>query len=74
MLVIVLVALCVRELGGGFRSQLPGSLAFACTPFGLGLGVLFHPTMLDVPVWVAFSYVALRILGRPEPRLLPCSA
>ena len=68
---IVLVALCARELGGGFRSQLLASLAFALTPYGLGLGVLFHPTMLDVPVWVAFSYVALRILGRPEPRLLP---
>ena len=71
MLSIVLVALCVRELGGGFRSQLLGSLLFAITPFGLGLGVLYHPTMLDVPVWVAFSYVALRILGRPEPRLYP---
>jgi Dolichyl-phosphate-mannose-protein mannosyltransferase len=71
MLAIVLTAFCVRELGGGFRSQLEGALAFALTPFGLGLGVLFHPTMLDVPVWVAFSYVALRILGRPEPRLLP---
>jgi 4-amino-4-deoxy-L-arabinose transferase-like glycosyltransferase len=71
MFTIVLVALCVRELGGGFRSQLLGSLAFVLTPFGLGLGVLFHPTMLDVPIWAGFSYVALRILGRPEPRLLP---
>ena len=71
MLAVALVALCVRELGGGFRSQLCASLAFALTPFGLGLGVLFHPTMLDVPVWVGFSYVALRILGRPEPRLFP---
>ena len=71
MLAIVLMAFCVAELGGGFRSQLAGALALALTPFGLGLGVLFHPTMLDVPVWVAFSYVALRILGRPEPRLLP---
>jgi 4-amino-4-deoxy-L-arabinose transferase-like glycosyltransferase len=71
MLAIALVALCVRELGGGFRSQLGASLAFTVTPFGLGLGALFHPTMLDVPVWAGFSYVALRILGRPEPRLLP---
>jgi hypothetical protein len=71
MLAVVLVALCVRELGGGFGSQVCGSLAFALTPFGLGLGVLFHPTMLDVPVWVGFSYVALRILGRPEPRSYP---
>jgi 4-amino-4-deoxy-L-arabinose transferase-like glycosyltransferase len=71
MLAIALVALCVRELGGGFRSQVCASLAFALTPFGLGLGVLFHPTMFDVPVWVGFSYVALRVLGRPEPRLFP---
>jgi 4-amino-4-deoxy-L-arabinose transferase-like glycosyltransferase len=68
---IVLVALCARELGGGFRSQLIASLAFVSSPFGLGLGVLFHPTMLDVPIWVGFSYVALRILGRPEPRSFP---
>ena len=68
---IVLVALCVRELGGGIRRQLAASLGFTLTPFGLGLGALFHPTMLDVPVWLAFSYVALRVLGRPEPRLLP---
>ncbi len=71
MVSIVLVALCARELGGGFRSQLLAAVAFALTPYGLGLGVLFHPTMLDVPVWLAFSYVALRILGRPEPRLYP---
>jgi 4-amino-4-deoxy-L-arabinose transferase-like glycosyltransferase len=71
MLAIALVALCVRELGGGFRSQVCAALAFALTPFGLGLGVLFHPTMFDVPVWVGFSYVALRIVSRPEPRLYP---
>jgi 4-amino-4-deoxy-L-arabinose transferase-like glycosyltransferase len=71
MLSIVLVALCARELGGGFRSQLLAALAFTVTPYGLGLGALFHPTMLDVPVWVAFSYIALRVLGRPEPRLYP---
>jgi hypothetical protein len=27
--------------------------------------------MFDLPVWVGFSYVALRVLGRPEPRLFP---
>ncbi len=68
---IVLVALCVRELGGSVRRQLVASLVFTLTPFGLGLGALYHPTMLDVPVWISFSYVALRVLGRPEPRLLP---
>ena len=72
MLSIVLVALCARELGGGFRSQLARLASRSRSRrIGLGLGVLFHPTMLDVPVWVAFSYVALRILGRPEPRLYP---
>jgi 4-amino-4-deoxy-L-arabinose transferase-like glycosyltransferase len=71
MLSAVLVALCARELEGGLRAQLVAGLAFVLTPFGLGIGAIFHPTMFDLLAWVAFSYLALRILRRPEPRLWP---
>lgn len=71
MVVTVLIALSARELGGGLPAQLVGALAFVLTPYGLGLGMLFHPTMFDALVWAGFAYVALRILRRPEPRWWP---
>ncbi|MGH2893147.1 MAG: ArnT family glycosyltransferase, partial [Solirubrobacteraceae bacterium] len=71
MLATVLVGLCARELDGGLRAQGLAALAFVLTPYGLAGGTMFHPTMFDLLVWVAFAYVALRILRRPEPRLWP---
>jgi Dolichyl-phosphate-mannose-protein mannosyltransferase len=67
MATVVLVSLCARELGGGARAQVLASGAFVATPYCLGLGAIFHPTMFDALSWAAFSYVALRILRRPEP-------
>ena len=66
---VVIVALMVRELGGGRIVQAVGAAAWAITPFALGGGSIFHPTFFDSTVWIALSYVALLILGRPEPRL-----
>lgn len=71
MLASVLVGLCARELGGSLRAQGVAAVAFLLTPYGLAGGTIFHPTMFDLLVWVAFAYVALRILRRPEPRLWP---
>jgi 4-amino-4-deoxy-L-arabinose transferase-like glycosyltransferase len=68
---VVLVSLCARELGGGARAQALASGAFVVTPYCLGIGAIFHPTMFDVLSWVAFSFVALRILRRPEPSRWP---
>jgi 4-amino-4-deoxy-L-arabinose transferase-like glycosyltransferase len=69
--VIVLIALMVRELGGGWRAQLVAALGWALLPVALGSASIFHPTWFDQLAWAAFLYVALRILGRPEPRLWP---
>jgi 4-amino-4-deoxy-L-arabinose transferase-like glycosyltransferase len=71
MMAAVLVGLCARELDGGLRAQGLAALAFVLTPYGLAGGTIFHPTMFDLLVWIAFAYVALRILRRPEPRLWP---
>ena len=71
MMAAVLVALCARELGGGVAVQSLAALAFVLTPYGLGLGAIFHPTMFDALIWVAFCYLALRILLRGQPRLWP---
>ncbi len=67
--VIVLIALMVRELGGGSRTQLAAAVVWALLPVALGSASIFHPTWFDQLAWAAFLYVALRILGRPEPRL-----
>ncbi len=69
--VIVLVALMVRELGGGWRAQLVAALGWALLPVALGSASIFHPTWFDQLAWAGFLYVALRVLGRPEPRLWP---
>jgi hypothetical protein len=71
MLATVLVALCVRELGGGRGAQLLASFAFVLSPYGLGIGSIFHPTMFDLLTSVAFCYVALRLLLREDTRLWP---
>ncbi len=69
--VIVLIALMVRELGGGWRAQLAAAVGWALLPVALGSASIFHPTWFDQLAWAAFLYVALRVLGRPEPRLWP---
>ena len=61
----------VRELGGGWRAQLAAAVGWALMPVALGSASIFHPTWFDQLAWAAFLYVALRVLGRPEPRLWP---
>ena len=68
---VILVALMARELGGGFAAQFGGAAVWALTPLILGSASIYHPTWFDQLAWVAFLYVATRILLRPEPRLWP---
>jgi Dolichyl-phosphate-mannose-protein mannosyltransferase len=69
--VTVLIALCVAELGGGRCAQALAAGGFVASPYGLGLGMLLHPTSFDTLTEAGFAYLALRILARPEPRLWP---
>jgi Dolichyl-phosphate-mannose-protein mannosyltransferase len=68
---VMLVALIARELGGRFPAQIGAAFAWALTPLILGSASIYHPTWFDELAWVAFLYVAVRILVRPEPRLWP---
>lgn len=68
---VVIVALMARELGGGWGAQLLSALVWALSPYILGSASIFHPTWFDMLAWVGFLYVALRVLGRPEPQLWP---
>ena len=66
---IVLVALIARELGGSRRAQWIAAICWSLTPYILGSASIFHPTWLDALAWVAFLYVAVRLLVRDEPEL-----
>jgi 4-amino-4-deoxy-L-arabinose transferase-like glycosyltransferase len=68
---IVLVAVMARELGGGRWAQLGAAAGWALTTFVVGSGSIFHPTWFDALAWVAFLALAVRVLGRPDPRLWP---
>jgi 4-amino-4-deoxy-L-arabinose transferase-like glycosyltransferase len=71
MATVVIASLCARELGGGARGQALAAGGFLLTPYCLGIGAIFHPTMFDALSWATFTYLALRILRRPEPRSWP---
>ena len=68
---ILLVTLMARELGGSWRVQLAAAVGWALLPVSLGSASIFHPTWLDLLAWAAFLYIALLVLGRPQPRLWP---
>ena len=68
---IVLVAVMARELGGGRWAQLGAAAGWALTTFVVGSGSIFHPTWFDALAWLAFLTLAVRVLGRPDPRLWP---
>lgn len=66
---VILVAFITRELGGAARTQLAAAFCWALTPYILGAASIFHPTWFDALAWVAFLYIATRLLVRREPRL-----
>ncbi len=66
---VVLVAFIARELGGRPPAQWGAAFCWALTPYILGSASIFHPTWFDALAWVAFLYVATRLLLRGERRL-----
>lgn len=70
-LTVLLVAFLARELGGGRAALWFAAIGWALTPYVLGSASIFHPTWLDALAWVAFLYVATRLLLRDDERLWP---
>ena len=66
---VVLVAFIARELGGGRPAQWGAAFCWVLTPYILGSASIFHPSWFDALAWVAFLYVATRLLLRGERRL-----
>jgi 4-amino-4-deoxy-L-arabinose transferase-like glycosyltransferase len=66
---ILLTALCARELGAGRRGQAAAALAIAASPGILAAGHLLSTSTLDVTLWVAVTFLVLRILRTADVRL-----
>ncbi|MFC7589480.1 glycosyltransferase family 39 protein [Nonomuraea antimicrobica] len=68
-LTVLLAALVARELGGARRAQVLAAVATAVSMFPTAVGHMLHTATVDIPVWVAMSWLVIRILRTGEPRL-----
>jgi hypothetical protein len=67
-IVLVLVGLIARDLGGGRRAQLLAALAVAIAPIALNWSSLFHYGGFDYLWWVLIAFLAVRLLKSEDPR------
>src|SRR4051794_5182485 len=67
---VLLAGLTARELGAGRRGQVVASVSLAASG-ALFIGHLVSTTTYDFLAWTALLYLAVRIIGRDEPRLWP---
>ncbi|MFI6290734.1 glycosyltransferase family 39 protein [Nonomuraea sp. NPDC050790] len=65
---LVLVALIVRELGGGRFAQILTTLGVATAGFVLIVGHSLLTLSVDLPLWAAAILFVLKVLLREEPR------
>ena len=68
MVAAVAAGAIAREFGAGQRLQVLACAAWMLTPYGLGGGVLFHPTFLDLAATAMAMLAATRLVVRSEPR------
>lgn len=67
-LVVVLVALIARELGGGRAGQAVAAFATAASGAAMAVGHLLSTTTFDLLVWVTVVLLVTRILGGGDTR------
>src|SRR4051794_16935936 len=67
---VLLAGLTARELGAGRRGQVVASVSLAASG-ALFIGHLVSTTTYDFLAWTLLLYLAVRIVGREEPRLWP---
>lgn len=68
-LLIIVVGMMARELGGGRRAQLLAAVSTAAALAFLAFGSLFTPDSFDSLWWSLLAYLTIRISRRDEPRL-----
>src|SRR5579863_7831713 len=68
-IVLVVVGLMARELGGGRLAQVTATLAIALSPLPLFEGTEFQYTTFDYLWWTLIAYFVIRLLTTENPRL-----
>ncbi|GAB3412994.1 glycosyltransferase family 39 protein [Flindersiella endophytica] len=67
-LMIVLVALIARELGGGRLAQTLAAVCLVAAGFVVTIGHLVATASFDMLLWLLISWLALRLLRTRDPR------
>lgn len=67
-IIIVLVGLTARELGGGRKAQLTAALATAIAPIQLFWTTVFQYTVFECLWWVAICFLTVRLVKSKDPR------
>ena len=67
-IVLVVVGLMARELGGGRLAQVTATLAIALSPLPLFEGTEFQYTTFDYLWWTLIAYFVIRLLKTENPR------
>jgi 4-amino-4-deoxy-L-arabinose transferase-like glycosyltransferase len=67
-IVMLLVGLMVRDLGGGRWAQIIGAVAVATTPNSIIQGGLFQYETFDYLCWVLLAFTVVRLLKTENPR------
>lgn len=68
-LTVVGAALIARELGGGRNAQIWAAVAVAGSPYPLWVGHLLQTVNVDLLVWMALCWLAIRLLRTGDVRL-----
>lgn len=67
-LVMLLVGLMIRDLGGSRWAQILGAVAVGTTPNSIVQGGLFQYETLDYFCWVLLAFTVIRLLKSENPR------
>jgi hypothetical protein len=67
-IIIVLVGLIAREMGGGRKAQLAAALATAISPIGLFWSTVFQYTVFECLWWVSICFLMVRLVKSENPR------
>ena len=67
-LVMLMVGLMIRDLGGKRWAQLLGAVAVATSPLSIVQGGLFQYETLDYFYWVMLAFMVVRLLKSENPR------
>ncbi|MFN8207852.1 MAG: glycosyltransferase family 39 protein [Bacteroidales bacterium] len=66
--ILLLIALSIRELGGGRMALLTACLAFLCSTAMLRTCSLFMPVVFELLFWTLFLYSLLLLIHRQDPK------